>query len=206
MRRLSLRSLPALVFFENVQCLACKHALAYLPDVSEVGSLEQAGNDLWKALAPEAAGRQYRLCRNYSQEGVCNWAVPAEDSNPYCYSCRLTRVIPNLEHPGNREVWAALEVAKRRLMYSLMELGLPVVSKNDDPQNGLAFEFLADPDPADPNVTQSHDRTRRRRDHRQLLSRPTTPSVKNAASRCMSPIERCWATFGMRSAITIGTG
>ncbi len=140
-----------LVFFENVQCLACKHTLAYLPDVSEVGSLEQAGNDLWKALAPEAAGRQYRLCRNYSQEGVCNWAVPAEDSNPYCYSCRLTRVIPNLEQPGNREAWGALEVAKRRLIYSLVELGLPLVSKNEDPQNGLAFDFLADPDPADPN-------------------------------------------------------
>ena len=73
-----------LVFFENVQCLACKHTLAYLPDVAEVGSLEQADNDLWKALAPEAAGRQYRLCRNYSQESVCNWAVPAEESNPYC--------------------------------------------------------------------------------------------------------------------------
>src|SRR5580693_5806173 len=85
-----------LVFFENVQCLACKHVLAYLPDVAEVGALEQAGGDLWKALAPEAAGRQYRLCRNYSQESVCNWAVPAEDSNPFCFSCRLTRVIPNL--------------------------------------------------------------------------------------------------------------
>ena len=44
-----------------------------------------------------------------------------------------------------------LEVAKRRLIYSLVELGLPLVSKNEDPQNGLAFDFLADPDPADPN-------------------------------------------------------
>jgi hypothetical protein len=139
----------ALVFFENVQCVACKHVLAYLPDVAEVGALEQADNDLWKALAPEAAGRKYRLCRNYSLESVCNWAVPAEESNPYCFSCRLTRVIPNLEQPGNREVWAALEVAKRRLLYSLTGLRLPVVSKNDDPQNGLAYEFLADPDPSD---------------------------------------------------------
>ena len=46
-----------LVFFENVQCLTCKHTLAYLPDVSEVGSLEKADDDLWKAFAPEAAGR-----------------------------------------------------------------------------------------------------------------------------------------------------
>ncbi len=42
-------------------------------------------------------------------------------------------------------------MAKRRLIYNLMTLGLPVVSKNDDPQNGLTFEFLADPDAASPN-------------------------------------------------------
>jgi hypothetical protein len=141
-----------LVFFENVQCLACKHTLAYLPDVAEVGSLEKVDDASWTALAPEAAGRQYRLCRNYSQENVCNWAVPNDDPNPYCLSCRLTRVIPALDRPDHREAWAALEVAKRRLIYSLMALGLPVVSKNDDSQNGLAFEFLSDPNPADLNA------------------------------------------------------
>lgn len=140
-----------LVFFENFQCLACKHTLAYLPDVSEVGSLEKVDDALWKAPAPEAADRRYRLCRNYTQENVCNWAVPADEPNPYCFSCRLTRVIPALEPPGHRETWYALELAKRRLVYSLMALGLSVVSKNDDPKNGLAFEFLADSDPASPN-------------------------------------------------------
>jgi hypothetical protein len=140
-----------LVFFENVECLGCKHALAFLPDVSEVGSLESVDDTLWKAVAPEAAGRHYRLCRNYSHQNVCNWAVPADDLNPFCFSCRLTRVIPALDRPGHREAWCALEVAKRRLIYSLMALGLPVVSKNDDPQRGLAFEFLADPEPVGSN-------------------------------------------------------
>ena len=57
-----------------------------------------------------------------------------------------------MNEKAHREAWCALETAKRRLIYSLMALELPLVSKNDDPQNGLAFEFLADPDPSIPNA------------------------------------------------------
>ena len=41
-------------------------------------------------------GRTYRLCANYTQYNVCNWAVPSDDPNPLCTSCRLTQVIPDL--------------------------------------------------------------------------------------------------------------
>ena len=145
------------VVFENVECVVCKNALAYLPDLAEVGSLEKVDDERWKAGPADANGRFYRLCRNYSEHRVCNWAVPVEDPNPYCQSCRLTRVIPALDVPGNREVWYAIEVAKRRLIYSLMALGLPLTSKTDDPQRGLIFEFLADPpDPSAPRVMTGH--------------------------------------------------
>ena len=137
-----------LVFFENLQCLNCKHTLAFLPDVAEVGSLEKVDNNLFKAEAEEAAGKHYRLCRNSTEQNVCNWAVPAEESDPYCFSCRLTRVIPSLDRPRNRELWGALEAAKRRLIYSLMGLRLPIASKGEDAKRGVAFEFLADPDDA----------------------------------------------------------
>jgi hypothetical protein len=146
-----------LVFFENVQCLNCKHTLAFLPDVAEVGSLENVDGGLFRAEAPEAKDRHYRLCRNYSEHNVCNWAVPAGDSNPYCFSCRLTRIIPALDRPEHLEAWGALEAAKRRVMDSLMALCLPITSKNDDAKNGLAFEFLADPDDANaPKVLTGH--------------------------------------------------
>jgi len=132
-----------LVFFENIRCLRCDHALAYLPDVSDLGSLEPAGEKLWRS--PIGLGRRtYRLCANYSLENVCNWAIPAGDSDPLCQSCRLTRVIPDLTQAGNKEAWYRLEVAKRRLVYSLAALGLPVQNKEDDPARGLAFEFLSD--------------------------------------------------------------
>jgi hypothetical protein len=133
-----------LVFFENVRCLNCDHALAFLPDVADMASLEPAGDKLWRSPTPSAQGQTYRLCTNYSEANVCNWAVPAADPNPLCSSCRLTRVIPDLSKPGNKEAWYRLEVAKRRLVHTLLALRLPILNKTDDPTNGLAYEFLAD--------------------------------------------------------------
>lgn len=132
-----------LVFFENTTCLACGHALAFLPDVSDLGSLEQVSDGLWRS-AQLLGGREYRLCENYSTQNVCNWAVPAAEESPLCASCRLTSVIPDLSEADNQVAWYRLETAKRRLIYSLMALRLPVHSREEDPERGLAFEFLAD--------------------------------------------------------------
>jgi hypothetical protein len=147
-----------LLFYENVRCVNCGHDLAFMPDLAEIGALEPAGDGLWRSSAPGAEGRTYRLCGNYSGRNVCNWAVPAADPNPLCRSCRLTRVIPDLSRPGHLETWYRLEVAKRRLVYTLLGLNLPLANKFDDPEHGLAFEFLADPDdPAAPRVLTGHD-------------------------------------------------
>lgn len=135
------------IYFENVQCLRCGHTLAYAPDLSDMVALEETSAGNWRALPPEAEGRQYRLCQNWTTENVCNWTVPIEDESPLCRSCRLTRVIPDLDRPRHRERWFALEVAKRRLLYSLLELGLPVVEKSEEHPDGLVFEFLADQEP-----------------------------------------------------------
>jgi hypothetical protein len=147
----------ALVFFENVRCVNCDHALAYLPDLEVIGSLNEAGENLWASPLQRSSGRKYRLCKNYVRHNVCNWAVPADDPNPLCPSCRLTRVIPDLGKPGNKEAWYKLEAAKRRLVYSLLRLGCPIRSKAEDPEHGLAFEFLADPEtPGAPRIATGH--------------------------------------------------
>jgi hypothetical protein len=138
-----------LVFFENTVCVSCGSTLAYLPDLDQMGSLEPAGDGLWRSPLPEAEGRRYRLCDNYMRQNVCNWAIPASDAHLHCPSCRLTRVIPDLSRPGNKEAWYKLELAKRRLVYSLLMLGCPVENKEDDPEHGLAYEFLASPDGPD---------------------------------------------------------
>ncbi len=142
-----------LVFFENVRCLTCDHPLAYLPDLETMGSLVAAGTNLWRSPLPQAEGRGYRLCENYTQHNVCNWAVAAQDPQPLCRSCRLTHTIPDLSHPGYKEAWYRLEVAKRRLVYTLLRLGLPLDSPRSEPEQGLVYEFLADTPGAPPVLT-----------------------------------------------------
>lgn len=132
------------VFFENVQCTRCGAPLAYLPDRKVVSALEPAPDD-WTALAPEAEGARYRLCANYVEHAVCNWAVRDDDDDPLCDACRLTTIIPDLAAPGAIEAWGKLEVAKRRLLYTLVALGLPIEPRTSDGA-GLAFDFKADRD------------------------------------------------------------
>jgi hypothetical protein len=147
-----------LLFFENTQCVACGHLVAFLPDVSLVGSLDRAGDVTWQSPLAKAA-RSYRLCANYTGHLVCNWAIPDGDDHVLCRSCRLTRVFPDLTVSGHREAWYRLEAAKRRLVVTLLWLGLPLRSREEDSDRGLSFEFKADdPDPAASPVLTGHAR------------------------------------------------
>jgi hypothetical protein len=109
------------VFFENVQCLNCGSDLAFLPDRLALYAIERVpdeGQDLWQVRTRRGRKnerRKYRLCQNNVVHQACNFAVPNEDSNPLCVSCRLTRILPDLSVPQNHERWYRIEVAKRRL-------------------------------------------------------------------------------------------
>ena len=110
----------------------------------------------WRSPLPKASGSGYRLCQNDKNERVCNWAIPADDDGPFCVSCRTTRVIPNLADASGRSAWYRLEVAKRRLLFTLIELGMPLRNRVDDPERGLTFDFLADADPGGAPVLTGH--------------------------------------------------
>ena len=73
----------SLVFFENVTCLTCGNALAYLPDQQSIVALRQAPDGLWQATAAGPNDPAYRLCANYS-EGICNWAGLATEPEALC--------------------------------------------------------------------------------------------------------------------------
>jgi hypothetical protein len=123
-----------LLFFENTSCVNCAHSLAFLPDLMLVGSLDPGEEDRWTSpLRPAGA---YRLCGNYREAQICNWAVDAADPNPLCLSCRLTTVIPDLAVQGHKAAWFKLEGAKRRVVYTLLKFGLP--------RGGLSYRLLAD--------------------------------------------------------------
>ncbi|NVH77727.1 hypothetical protein FSB08_35910 [Paraburkholderia sp. JPY432] len=145
-----------LLFYENVRCERCESLLGYLPELREISAFDDAGDGRWRSLHPEANGALFRQCHNYAVENVCNWMIPADSPDTLCRACQLTRTIPNLSEPENRLYWYRLEVAKRRLLYTLGELGLDVQSRDADPERGLAFEFLADGGDGEPVMT-GHD-------------------------------------------------
>jgi hypothetical protein len=137
------------IFFENVQCLQCDSAVAFLPDRLNMAAIEPAGGagkDLWRPRqrGRDASRARYRLCHNHTTQNACNFAVPAEDPNPLCVSCRLTRTLPDLSQPENPARWYRLEAAKRRLFYTLAKLGLVASTPADGQADGPTFEFLAD--------------------------------------------------------------
>ena len=84
-----------------------------------MGALIQSADGLWRAKIDAAESPGYRLCANYDQVSVCNWVVPAEDTGDFCRSCRLNKVIPDLSSERNTVAWFRLEVAKRRMLYTL---------------------------------------------------------------------------------------
>jgi hypothetical protein len=79
-----------------------------------------------------------RVCANRSLIG-CNWV--AQDDNCYCRSCSLTRTIPVIQQ-RNIALWRRAEQAKRRLLYDLARLRLPLGSQAGD--RHIAFDILAD--------------------------------------------------------------
>jgi len=127
--------------------------VGFLPDRLVLSAIEPVPDDRYLALAPEAEERLYRPCRNYLDQDACNWMVPLEDADPFCMACRLNEVIPNLDKPGNRSLWIQIERRKRRLVYDLRRMALPVFPRSAQPDTGLAFAFLED----DPSVFEFQD-------------------------------------------------
>ena len=190
-----------LLFFENTECVACGHRVAYLPDLRLVASLDEDGSDRWRAFLPGSAENGYRLCRNDKIERICNWAVSWPTTTVSCVSCRTTRVIPNLSDPANRVAWYRLEVAKRRLLFTLIELGLPIAAC--DRRFGTGTHV---------RISRGHrsgwsagpDRSRRRRHHRQHRGSGRCRARERDGRRCASRIGRCSDTCGMRAVTTTG--
>lgn len=131
------------VFFENTRCESCGSNLGFVP-----GEL--------KMLAFSDTDTAQRPCLNYSAEGVCNWLVAGNDPSQYCVSCRTTHIIPALGKAENRTYWALMEQAKRRLVYTLLSLGLPVPSRDMDAVHGVSFQFLEEVSPQE-RVLTGHD-------------------------------------------------
>lgn len=147
------------VFFSNSRCVGCGTPLGYEPSTGLVIPLAPVAEATWRPFGQSA--HLYRRCANFDTPSGCNWLVPAETDPPvtatFCLACRLNRTIPDLSMAENGRLWGLVEIAKRRLISSLLALGLPVAPKSPDaPEQGIAFDFLA-PTPDRPRVMTGHD-------------------------------------------------
>jgi hypothetical protein len=114
------------VFFENDSCINCGTLLGFEPSRLPIVALDE----------------NWANCANWSL-ARCNWFVPAGDNGALCRSCSLTRTRPDDDDSQALDRFAAAEAAKRRLVYQLLDLGLPVSSELEDPELGLAFDLLS---------------------------------------------------------------
>lgn len=138
------------VYFENTVCERCGSRLGFLPATATLSALKDNQDGTWQPLGGDVTAQ--RFCANADRE-VCNWLVPASADTPLCIACALNRTIPDLSDERNQPRWRKLEAAKRRLVYSLLRLDLPIQSKAEGAASGLAFELIADTDPDAPVLT-----------------------------------------------------
>ena len=158
------------LFFNNTICIGCGHEVGWCEACSSVVPLEKLDDGTYRCGNPKC-GLAVVKCHNYAVEAVCNrvFASRAADSvtpvassaarrsfsppalpNPLevseselCKACRLNDVIPDLTVEGNRERWAKLETAKRRLLFQLDELGLRYAAEDVGDEKPLQFDFKA---------------------------------------------------------------
>lgn len=142
-----------LLYFENTVCLNCGSAVGFdAGKLSMVTLVPSAENELADI---SDAKMLWRYCAN-AAHAACNWLIPASASDGFCIACDLNRTIPALDKKENLDNWRRIEVAKHRLVYSLLRLNLPVVSKVGEEEAGIAFDFMADTDP-EKRVLTGHD-------------------------------------------------
>lgn len=127
------------VHFENTICVKCRHVLGFATDQLALSAVEQDG-DVWRTLSIRS--KRYHFCAN-STFG-CNWLVGADEGAIYCRSCRHDHILPDLTLLENETAWQKIELAKRRLFYSLLRWRLPTPTRDEDASTGLAFDLLAD--------------------------------------------------------------
>ncbi|WP_439395087.1 putative zinc-binding metallopeptidase [Bradyrhizobium sp. PMVTL-01] len=107
--------------FEQIECVGCR-----MPAVFDPNRIAMVRSE------------EVESCSNRQIIG-CNWCRVS--NRYYCESCSLTRVIPSTANSRNVWLWKRVEQAKRRLLYDLRRLRLPLCSKQG---MQVSFEILSD--------------------------------------------------------------
>ena len=140
----------SLIYFENNICLHCGYSLGFDAESLSLVTLVPEEKNLFSNVQNKQ--EKFRYCKN-SEYSACNWLIHDAQSSEYCPACRTEPVIPDLTNEENLKRWRNIEMAKHRLVYSLLRLRLPVMAKKDDEEAGIAFDFLAQTSAKDKVIT-----------------------------------------------------
>jgi hypothetical protein len=139
-----------ILFFESSHCLACGRTVGIDDEFDQVEpyEIDEQSGLFYKAEAPEVF---YKKCDNNAQYHVCNGMVnldtfiPVADKDEVlCFSCRFNETVPDLSIVEHIPLWKKMETAKRRALYTLKSLSLPLNTTIQEPESGLSFDFIAD--------------------------------------------------------------
>ncbi|SMP59286.1 hypothetical protein SAMN06265222_106201 [Neorhodopirellula lusitana] len=125
------------IFFANSVCLNCQATLGRCDACKTLTSFRAVDS----AYQCDDCGASMQPCGNRERSG-CNSYI--SDDATYCQWCGFTTTIPDLGVPENSSRWAALELAKRRLLMQLESLELPPFVGNLQETHPLTFRFLDD--------------------------------------------------------------
>ena len=181
----------SLVFFENVLCVRCNHALGFLPDLIDLSTLEPRAMEILASASPAAHGASYKQCANGQQHQVCNWLVPVEDTDSFCVACRLNDVIPDLtvRTIASFGTNSKSPNAESFTRCSALAFHRRLPRENRPP---LRFRFMSDP-AGGPPVMTGHDR---RRHHDQCCGggRPGARAAPGRFARTFPHVARALAS------------
>ncbi|MFN7223754.1 MAG: putative zinc-binding metallopeptidase [Paracoccaceae bacterium] len=151
-----------ILYFENTVCLHCGNTLGYLPEENRMAAVAASG-PVWHVLsedAPQTEPGSLRFCKNW-ERSACNWmhhVAEGAAEQDYCVACQHNRTVPDLSTAEHMALWMKTEAAKRRLVYTLIKLGLPHPLPGSGHPEPLVFDFLAEePGGTDPILTGHAD-------------------------------------------------
>ncbi len=126
----------------SAECDNCGSALGFFSHDGELRPLQSmhtagyttagTGDDLW-----------WR-CLNFAWG--CNWMLNADSGAVWCASCRLTRGRPDDSSIDAVLAWSTTEQEKRRLIFQLWTLHLPIGPRAVDGTGGVVFDLVYLPD------------------------------------------------------------
>lgn len=122
------------LYFENSVCVSCGTSLAFSRSERAIVPVDKQGTYV------DSAGLVWHVCANLNLS-ACTWLAPLKGGQ--CFSCDLTRTRPGADDVKGIANFPAAEQAKRHLIVELDTLGFPIITRDEDPQQGLAFDLLS---------------------------------------------------------------